>query len=207
MRLRCQGRSYREIGAALTQEGFIPKSGREWQPNTVRHIAIRAKEKGSDILGAFAPLIGNPHNPQACPRLNPAAERYGRQASRQSPVGIAAQSPGSEQPPYSRLGLCCVHAEIVGKLAKTLPMSGDGTVDCSAVSDPLPFRPIATRRVVYEPVVAPPGPALRGRGSHGQRARASQRDVRSDCWARWHPHLKPRRALRLVGRPWAYAWK
>ena len=50
---------------------------------------------------------------------------------------------------------------------ETLPMSGGGTIDCSAVSDPLPFLPIAMRRSGLRASRCPPGPALRDRRSHG----------------------------------------
>ncbi len=90
---------------------------------------------------------------------------------------------------------------------ETLPMSGGGTIDCSAVSDPLPFLPIAMRRVVYEPVVAPRGQRCETEGATGNvlgRRQVSCARIAGHAGT----HIsKPHRALRLVGRPWAYAWR
>jgi len=40
-RMRREGRSYREITAALERDGIPPRSGRRWYPSTVRKIALR----------------------------------------------------------------------------------------------------------------------------------------------------------------------
>ncbi len=42
-RMREQGESYRSICAALAEAGHRPKSGGEWQPMTVRRIAMRSE--------------------------------------------------------------------------------------------------------------------------------------------------------------------
>ena len=49
VRLRRQGRSYREIGVALAERGFTPKSGREWQPNTVRPSPCGLNRQGPQL--------------------------------------------------------------------------------------------------------------------------------------------------------------
>ena len=44
-RMRREGRSYREITAALEAAGIAPRSGRRWYPSTVRKIALRLEEE------------------------------------------------------------------------------------------------------------------------------------------------------------------
>lgn len=46
-RMRRDGRSYREIAAALAEQGCRPRSGRQWYPSTVRKIALRLEGEQS----------------------------------------------------------------------------------------------------------------------------------------------------------------